>query len=90
MSTRYWEYRFVDYSASNDGDPLLVLCEVTLDESDRPTMHSPARIMVDDESGLQQHKPLVCSAFDKPVLRRSDFIGSAYGYGKYIDLMDYE
>ena len=73
MST--WNFRLLDVTDENGGDPYLTLVEVHYNDAGVPVGHSDPCTGSEDLEGMKQLIEWHALALDNPVLKPSDFVG---------------
>ena len=73
MST--WNFRLLDVTDENGGDPYLTLVEVHYNDAGVPVGHSDPCTGSEDLEGMKQLIEWYALALDNPVLKPSDFVG---------------
>lgn len=73
MST--WNFRLIDLSDENGGDPWLELVEVHYNDKRVPVGYSTPCIGSETVEGMRQVMDWHRLALGKPVMKKSDFIG---------------
>ena len=73
MST--WNFRLLDVTDENGGDPYLTLVEVHYNDEGVPVGHSDPCTGSEDLEGMKQLLEWYALALDKPALKPSDFVG---------------
>ena len=73
MST--WNFRLLDVTDENGGDPYLTLVEVLYNDAGVPVGHSDPCTGSEDLEGMKQLIEWYALALDNPVLKPSDFVG---------------
>lgn len=73
MST--WNFRLIDLSDENGGDPWLELVEVHYDSKRIPAGYSTPCMGSETVDGMQQLMDWHRFALNKPVLKKADFVG---------------
>ena len=75
-----WNFRVLDVTDENGGDPYLTLVEVHYNDAGVPVGHSDPCTGSEDLEGMKQLIEWYALALDKPVLKPSDFVG---GFAEY-------
>lgn len=73
MST--WNFRLIDLSDENGGDPWLELVEVHYDSKRIPAGYSTPCMGSETVEGMRQVMDWHRFALNKPVLKKADFVG---------------
>jgi hypothetical protein len=73
MST--WNFRVLDVTDENGGDPYLTLVEVHYNDAGVPVGYCDPCTGSEDLEGMKQLIEWYALALDKPVLKPSDFVG---------------
>ena len=73
MST--WNFRLLDLSDENGGDPWLELIEVHYNDADVPVGYTPPCIGSETVKGMRQVMKWQRLALGKPVMKKTDFVG---------------
>jgi hypothetical protein len=71
-----WTYRLIDISDENDGEYLLGLYEVFFDKKGVPMAYTEVSTVGESVHELRQVIERYALALDKPVLQKTDFVGS--------------
>jgi hypothetical protein len=75
-----WNFRVLDVTDENGGDPYLTLVEVHYNDAGVPVGYCDPCTGSDDLEGMKQLIEWYALALDKPVLKPSDFVG---GFAEY-------
>lgn len=67
-----WNYRIVDRTLENAGDPLFQICEVYYNDKGEPTGFTDACVMAEDVDGIRGEPSRMLAALDKPVVTFSN------------------
>ena len=70
-----WNFRVLDVTDENGGDPYLTLVEVLYNDAGVPVGHSDPCTGSEDLEGMKQLIEWYALALDNPVLKPSDFVG---------------
>ena len=73
----HWNYRMVDLSHENAGDPWVQLHEVFYNDDDSLMGYTEATVSSETVDGLRETLAKMLLALDKPVLKVSDFKGES-------------
>jgi hypothetical protein len=71
-----WTYRLIDISDENDGEYLLGLYEVFFDKKGVPMAYTEMNMVGESVHELRQVIEWCALALDKPVVQKTDFVGS--------------
>ena len=71
---RTWNFRLLDVTDENDGDPYLTLVEVHYKDEGVPVGYCDPCTGSEDLDGMKQLIEWYSLALDKPVLKPSDFV----------------
>jgi hypothetical protein len=75
MST--WNFRLIDLSDENyGGDPWIELCEVHYNDAGVPVGYTEPYMGSETIEGIRQLVAWYALALDKPILKKSEFVGS--------------
>ena len=76
-----WTYRLIDITDENHGDYLLGLYEVFFDNDGLPMGYTEVSTVGESVHELRQVIERYALALDKPVLQKTDFVGSISAKG---------
>lgn len=68
-----WNFRLVDMSHENGGDPWIVLCEVFYNDAGKPVVYSDPCTGSETVAGMQDLIGKYRDALKAPVLKPEDF-----------------
>ena len=71
----HWNYRLIDLSHENAGDPWVQVQEVYYDDDESLLGYTDVSVGSEDSEGLRVTLNRMLQALDKPVLKISDFKG---------------
>mgnify|MGYP003340372287 CR=1 FL=1 len=71
----HWNYRLIDLSHENAGDPWLDVKEVYYDDDESLQGYADVSLGSEDVDGLRETLTRMLEALDKPVLKIEDFKG---------------
>jgi hypothetical protein len=74
MST--WNFRLLDLTDANLGDPYFELVEVHYNDKGEPVGYTDPCTGSETIEGMKQLVAWYALALDKPVMQRADFVGS--------------
>jgi len=72
----YWNFRLIDLSDENGGEPYIELREVFYDDEGVPIGHGSPAIGAESVESMREVMRWHALALDKPVMQKSEFIGS--------------
>jgi hypothetical protein len=67
----YWNYRMIDLSHENGGEPWIEIHEVMYEDDDTLMGYCEASLGCEDVEGMKQNLEWMMLALDKPVLKIS-------------------
>lgn len=73
----HWNYRLIDLSHENAGDPWVQVQEVYYDDDESLLGYTDVSVGSEDSEGLRLTLNRMLQALDKPVLKISDFKGES-------------
>ncbi len=73
----HWNYRLIDLSHENAGDPWVQVQEVYYDDDESLLGYTDVSVGSEDSEGLRVTLNRMLQALDKPVLKISDFKGES-------------
>ena len=71
----HWNFRLIDLSDENMGEPWLELCEVHYNDAGVPVGYTSPCVGSETVNGMHELLALHKLALNKPVLTKADFIG---------------
>jgi hypothetical protein len=72
----HWNFRLVDLSDENGDEPYIELREVFYDDEGVPIAHGKPAIGSESVESMREVMRWQALALDKPVMQKSEFIGS--------------
>lgn len=80
----HWNYRLIDLSHDNGGEPWVEICEVFYEDDGSLMGYTPASLGCEEAKDLKEVMGWMMLAFDKPVLKHDEFMeDTTHGTGNH-------
>ena len=67
-----WNYRVIDLTEENNGEPCLQMCEVFYNDDEKPDGYARATVMGETYAELCEELRRMTAATNKPILKLKD------------------